>query len=75
MSTIEIIRDYKGGRKIYEIKTEEEESDKIRIALLLRKIDRLERKRREEEKRRICPHCHMVIPTNGICDECGYRLG
>ena len=26
-------------------------------------------------KRGVCPHCHIVLPENGICDICGYEKG
>lgn len=46
----------------------------------LRKVKHMEIAKDQDDaksilKRGVCPHCHIVLPENGICDICGYEKG
>lgn len=55
--------------------TKDEKAQKRKVLYAMRKqAERDLQQYKEEHRHGFCPHCHMLIPMNGICD-CGYVKG
>jgi uncharacterized protein (DUF2225 family) len=50
----------------------EDENNKSKLAMFLRARDREIEAQHQFNVRNVCPHCHLVLSTTGVCSECGF---
>lgn len=68
---------YVKNKYIYEkdkkelLNKEELSKEKRKVSLMLAKLDRLAKYEYElSHSKGYCPHCHCLLPLNGLCDLC-----